>query len=85
MRNSAVADRPGSRKARASRQSAGSRPRSRATLIASLLVLLVAAGVGVLLIWRPGQPANSGPANGSDHILGAASAPVVVEGWSDFE
>jgi hypothetical protein len=51
-------------------------------LLASVLVVLVAAGVGLFLLARPGQ---SGPATGSEHSLGEATAPVVVEEWSDFE
>jgi hypothetical protein len=51
-------------------------------LLASVLVVLLAAGIGLFLVFRPGQ---SAPATGSEHSLGEATAPVVVEEWSDFE
>jgi hypothetical protein len=51
-------------------------------LLVSALVVLVAAAIGLFLVVRPGQ---SGPATGSEHSLGEATAPVVVEEWSDFE
>jgi hypothetical protein len=51
-------------------------------LLVSAVVVLVAAAVGLFLVARTGQ---SAPATGSEHSLGAATAPVVVEEWSDFE
>ena len=74
-----------------------SRPRSRSTpvrhreknfastgfigLIGTLIVGVV-LGVGVLLI---GRPAMRTTATRLDNAIGAASASVVVDEWSDFE
>jgi hypothetical protein len=46
------------------------------------LLALIALGVATFLLTRPG---SGGPANGTDHSLGLATAAVVVEEWSDFE
>jgi hypothetical protein len=81
MRNSAVADRPRSRKSVLPR-STHAAPRSNQILLTSVLVVLVAAGIGLFLVFRPGE---SAPATGSEHSLGEATAPIVVEEWSDFE
>jgi hypothetical protein len=54
-------------------------------LLASALVVFVALGMGLFLLVRPGQTGEASAANGSEHSLGAAAAPVVLEEWSDFE
>jgi hypothetical protein len=79
MRNSARA--PSHRRARVS---AAPPPAASSTLVrlGGLLVLLLALGMGMLLLARPGARTN---ATGAEHSLGSATAPVVVEEWSDFE
>jgi hypothetical protein len=51
-------------------------------LVASVAVVLFVAGVGLVLLTRSGTGSF---AAGSEHSLGSATAPVVVEEWSDFE
>ena len=51
-------------------------------LIGSLLLVLVAIGAGLVLATR--SVARSAQ-TGSEHAIGSATAPVVVEEWSDFE
>ena len=56
--------------------------RSVYALVVSAAVFLIAASIGLFLVTRSG---SSSPAAGSEHSLGVAAAPVVVEEWSDFE
>ncbi len=56
--------------------------RSVYALLAGAAVLLIAASIGLLLMTRS---STSSSAVGSEHSLGVAAAPVVVEEWSDFE
>jgi hypothetical protein len=46
-------------------------------------VALFALGLGVLLLLA--RPVGGAKAIGSEHAVGSASAPVVVDEWSDFE
>jgi hypothetical protein len=51
-------------------------------ILASAAVFLIAVSIGLFLMTRSGP---TSPAAGSEHSLGIAAAPVVVEEWSDFE
>jgi hypothetical protein len=55
---------------------------SNRALLAAVVVGLFAAVLAVVLVTRSGA---TRPADGSEHSLGVASAPVVVDEWSDFE
>ena len=52
-------------------------------IVAGAVIALLLAGFGLLLVSRTG--ASSRSIAGSEHSLGLASAPVIVEEWSDFE
>jgi hypothetical protein len=80
MRNAVARTRTAHPVARPTRP--GQAGRSNHALFASALVALIAASVGLFLLTRPGA---GGSAAGSEHSLGVATAPVVVEEWSDFE
>ena len=44
--------------------------------------MVLTLGLGVLLLVRSTGAAT---ATGNEHAVGSASAPVVVDEWSDFE
>jgi hypothetical protein len=50
--------------------------------IVAALTAILAVGLGLLLL---AHAATRVSATGSDHTVGSASAPVVVDEWSDFE
>ena len=51
-------------------------------MLGGALIVLAALVAGVLLVVQPGAVSQ---ASGSEHSIGSATAPVVVEEWSDFE
>ena len=53
------------------------------SLILAALTAVFALGLGLLLL--AARPAGGGSATGTEHAIGSASAPVVVDEWSDFE
>jgi hypothetical protein len=60
-------------------------PRRGSNLLLGTIVAIATVVVsGVTLFSRTGT-IDTSPAIGRDHIRGAASAPVIVEEWSDFQ
>jgi hypothetical protein len=55
---------------------------SRRVEVAGLIVLVLALGAGLFVATGAGTRQAAG---GAEHSVGSASAPVVLEEWSDFE
>ncbi len=70
------------REAHGRRRARGRRTPALPLAIGGALLLLAIAG---LLLLRPGFPAGEQLPLGTSNYKGSASAPVLVEEWSDFQ